>query len=162
VKLKRFSSLEMSKRDIFLMAVLLVLGAVQAGNLWLFFGVGANFVLAFLVVLAFFIRDTLSYFIFVFIGLFSLNFTSGFELGLFLTGIFGVLVFYLRSYLLEDSFSTVVLLVTTLTFAFYLIVDFRFLISSFGVVLLEAVYNVLVAIIVFEGLSYAKKKRVTV
>ena len=145
----------------FLVDIVLIglIGLIQSLSLLVFNDIKPNLILVFLIVLIFSVKNFWRYLILVLVAIASLNYFSLFSKELLVFGITMLLAFYFKSQLSEHAFLSVILLTIALTFIFYLIGDYKFLLNNFNIFTKELIFNVIGAIIfgfLYNNFNYEK------
>lgn len=141
------------RRSFILFAVFFGVGILQLAPWFSIGGIRPNVILAAAVAWSLFARDMLRLSAVLVVGVLILR-AGGSDLGellIFLGLIFAV--FLARARIPGKPFVNTMLFITVITFLFYALFDWGFLQGSFGAVLQETVYNVVVGAICFTVLS---------
>lgn len=140
-------------------ALALLGGAIQKTFLFSIYGIRADFTLAFVIPLVFFLDNFFAYFLIVLLSGMFLRFSPGTSKEIAALTFILLLVFWLRHRILWPGFVTCIFLVLLATLGFYLIISPRFLFSRSGVFAIEAAYNISLATIIYGGLSLVRSRR---
>ncbi len=130
-----------------------LLGILQNTELVTIFGVKPNLVLAFLIALAFSLRDFWRYLAVLLTAVLFLQYQHSFDLGVVLLAAIALAIFLFTERFPARTFVNVAIAVSGGTLAFYALVQFPFLLREPLTVFLELVYNV-VGGIFFYGIIH--------
>lgn len=134
-------------RKLFLIVALVAVISAQSLNLFSVFNIKVNAILAFLVVLTFFLEKEKNYFIILFLTALIAPISAGFSTDFFAILAVGLFAFFLRKKFLSPSVSTNAISVALSTLIFYLILSPRLIISQ--VFLIELALNEIAGLILF-------------
>jgi hypothetical protein len=148
-----------------LAAVLLVLivSGLQHQHLFAIAGIRPNLALVALTVLAFFIEDLAVYTLLVVLACIGIRFQPGISPEIAVFALVAMLAFFIKQRAVWPGISGTAILLLLGTLTIYAFIAPSFLFGSFAIVLSEAVYNIVLGLVLFEAIALCvKKTRLTI
>jgi hypothetical protein len=143
---------------IFSILAVLVAGALQTSGLIGFLGVKPNFILATLIIVALFTESFSLYVLLAFLGGLSVAGGAGFTREAWALTAVAALIFWLKNRRVTQTLLGSAILMIAGTGVLYALIDFRFLYEHSVTVLIEAAYNVIIGVLLFELCVWYQKK----
>ena len=154
----RFGFFSPRTRILLAVLMLLIVGAVQGTGYFSVLGVQPNLILVTLIIFSLFIQTLPNYLLLVLLGAISIQPQAGFSKESLVLSLVSLLAFWLKSRRVTQTLPGIAALMLIATGVFYLLLDPTFLVGSVSVVLLEALYNVIIAVFLFEVCAWYQRK----
>ena len=148
---------------VFSVIAILLAATLQSSHMFGIVGIRPDLVLVVLVVLSFFTESLVVFSLLVLLGSIGIHFEPGISAEPVALAVLSLTGFFIKNRAVWPGLAATGILLFLGTFALYALIEPSFIYNHFTVVLFEAVYNIVLGLVLFEAISlYVKKTQFTI